>query len=193
MFIVVGLGNPGDKYAYTRHNAGFMALACMAEELGVKVNKVKFSGQYRKTKYEGQHIVLLEPHTYMNLSGKSVAEALAYYGCSLKDLIVLVDDIDLPLGRIRVKQKGSAGSHNGLKSIIQALGSNEFARVRIGISKQPEQMDLADYVLSRFSKEELPVMERAAEQAAQAALTIVAHGVDEAMQRYNGVLPGKTE
>lgn len=187
MYIIAGLGNPEPRYENTRHNAGFMAIDTLAQKLGVMINKRDFRALYAKTNYNGEQIVLLKPQTYMNLSGESVAAAMFYYKCPVQKLIVLYDDIDLKIGHIRVRRSGSAGSHNGMKSIIQSLGMDIFRRVRIGISQPPPKMDLADYVLSSFTKEEMPVIRRSCNAAAEAAITIVENGVDSAMQEYNGL------
>ena len=187
MYIIAGLGNPGEKYENTRHNAGFMAVDALAEKLGVMINKRDFRALYTKARVENEQIVLLKPQTYMNLSGESIYAAMFYYKCPIQNLIVMYDDIDLKVGHIRIRRSGSAGSHNGMKSIIASLGMEDFPRIRIGVSKPPPRMDLVDYVLGTFGKEELPVIRREAQSAADAAMTIITKGAEEAMQKYNGL------
>ncbi len=189
-WLIVGLGNPGKDYAHTRHNAGFRALDLLSAKLGCKVDKSKFQGLYGQTGYAGKKLCLLKPLTFMNLSGKSVLQLSAYYKIPPQRIIVLFDDISLDPGRLRVRGDGSAGGHNGIKSIIAELGSQDFPRVKIGVGAKPhEQQDLADWVLSGFSASEEKALVSALSRAVDAALCIIDHGVPEAANRYNGSTP----
>ena len=189
-WLIVGLGNPGKDYGRTRHNAGFRALDLLSAKLGCKVDKGKFQGLYGQTDYAGKKLYLLKPLTFMNLSGKSVLQLSAYYKIPPQRIIVLFDDISLEPGRLRVRADGSAGGHNGIKSIIAEVGSQDFPRVKIGVGAKPhEQHDLADWVLSGFSANEEKALVSALERSAEAALCIIDHGVPEAANRYNGSHP----
>lgn len=186
-WLIVGLGNPGKEYARTRHNCGFRALDILADKLGCKVDKGKFQGLYGQTTYSGKKLFLLKPQTYMNLSGRSVLQLSAYYNIPPQRIIVLFDDISLVLGRLRVRAEGSAGGHNGIKSLISELGSQDFPRVKIGVGAKPDpERDLADWVLSSFSATEEKALSAALENAADAALSIIDRGVPETANRYNG-------
>jgi PTH1 family peptidyl-tRNA hydrolase len=186
-WLVVGLGNPGKEYENTRHNAGFRALDILAEKLSCRVDKLKYQGLYGQTTYRGKKLLLLKPQTYMNLSGRSVLQLSAFFRVPPKNIIVLFDDISLPPGRLRVRGEGSAGGHNGIKSIIQELGSQEFPRVKIGVGAKPHpDFDLADWVLSHFTAQENQALQPALERAAEAALAIMDHGIYETANRYNG-------
>ena len=186
-WLIVGLGNPGKDYAHTRHNAGFRALDLLAEKLGCKVDKLKFQGLYGQTSYKGIKLLLLKPQTYMNLSGRSVLQLSAYFKVPPKNIIVMFDDISLDPGRLRVRADGSAGGHNGIKSIIQELGCQDFPRVKIGVGAKPHpDFDLADWVLSGFTAQEEKALVPALERAADAALAIMDFGVPEAANRFNG-------
>ena len=189
-WLIVGLGNPGKQYERTRHNAGFRAIDLLAQQLGCKIDKMKFQGLYGQVTYSGKKLFLLKPQTYMNLSGRSVLQLSAYYNIPPQRIIVLFDDISLPPGRLRIRADGSAGGHNGLKSIIQELGSQAFPRVKIGVGAKahPEQ-DLADHVLSTFSSLEEKALAVSLKNAADAALAIIDHGVSEAANRFNGSHP----
>lgn len=189
-WLIVGLGNPGREYEKTRHNCGFRAIDVLAQKLGCKIDKAKFQGLYGQTNYNGIKLLLLKPLTYMNLSGRSVLQLSAYFHVPPQRIIVLFDDISLPPGRLRVRADGSAGGHNGIKSIISEVGSQDFPRVKIGVGAKahPEQ-DLADWVLSTFSASEEKALFSALERAADAALCIIDHGVPEAANRYNGSQP----
>ena len=183
----MGLGNPGREYANTRHNCGFRALDILADKLGCKVDRVKFQGLYGQCSYEGKKLLLLKPQTFMNLSGRSVLQLSAYFNIPPQRIIVLFDDISLVPGRLRVRSDGSAGGHNGIKSIIEQLGSQDFPRVKIGVGAKPNpDYDLAGWVLSSFSSLEEKALVPALERAADAALCIVSHGVAEAANRHNG-------
>ena len=154
MWLIVGLGNPGLKYYKNWHNMGFLAIDLLAEKTGITIGKSKFDGEYGKGKIEGEDVILLKPFTYMNNSGISVAAAAKFFKVQPSNIIVVYDDIDIAKGKIRVRNKGSAGTHNGMKSIIEHLGTNEFPRVRIGTGPVPEHWDLVDYVLSNVPENE---------------------------------------
>ena len=186
-WLIVGLGNPGKQYERTRHNCGFRAMDILSEKLGCKVDKGKFQGLYGQTTVGGKKLFLLKPQTFMNLSGHSVLQLSAYYSIPPQRIIVLFDDISLPVGRLRTRADGSAGGHNGIKSIIAELGSQAFPRVKIGVGGKPhEDADLADWVLSGFSANEEKELQSALERAAEAALCIIEHGITETANRYNG-------
>ena len=189
-WLIVGLGNPGKDYAHTRHNAGFRCLDVLAENLGCKVDKLKFQGLYGQALYNGRKIFLLKPQTYMNLSGKSVLQLSAYFNIPPARIIVLFDDISLEPGRLRIRPDGSAGGHNGIKSIIAELGSQAFPRVKIGVGgKAHPDQDLADHVLSGFSSSEEKALAVALKNGADAALCIIDKGVPEAANKFNGSHP----
>jgi PTH1 family peptidyl-tRNA hydrolase len=186
-WLIVGLGNPGKEYARTRHNCGFRAIDVLAEKLSCKVDKGKFQGLYGQCSYEGRKLLLLKPQTYMNLSGRSVLQLSAYFSIPPQRIIVLFDDISLEPGRLRIRPDGSAGGHNGIKSIIAELGSQAFPRVKIGVGGKPNpDADLADWVLSGFSANEEKALASALERAADAALCIIEKGTAEAANRFNG-------
>ena len=189
-WLIVGLGNPGREYEKTRHNAGFRCLDKIAEQLHVKIDKLKYQGLYCQTNYKGSKLFLLKPQTYMNLSGRSVLQLSAYFNIPPQRIIVLFDDISLEPGRLRVRANGSAGGHNGIKSIIQEIGSQEFPRVKIGVGAKPHpNFELADWVLSTFSAQEEKALEVSLENAAKAALCIIDCGIPETANRYNGSHP----
>ena len=186
-WLIVGLGNPGKEYAHTRHNCGFRALDVLADKLNCKVDKGKFQGLYGQCNWEGRKLLLLKPQTYMNLSGKSVLQLSAYFQVPPQRIIVLFDDISLEPGRLRIRPDGSAGGHNGIKSIISEVGSQAFPRVKIGVGSKPHpDADLADWVLSGFSAQEEKALTGALDRAADAALCIIEKGVPEASNRFNG-------
>ncbi len=185
-WLIVGLGNPGKEYQHTRHNCGFRALDILAEKLKCKIDKAKFQGLYCQTNYDGKRLYLLKPLTYMNLSGRSVLQLSAYFHIPPQRIIVIFDDISLEPGRLRVRSNGSAGGHNGIKSIIAELGSQEFPRVKVGVGGKPNpEQDLADWVLSGFTAAEEKALSVSLENAADAALTLISKGAMEAANRYN--------
>ena len=189
-WLIVGLGNPGKEYERTRHNAGFRAIDILADKLGCRIDKGKFQGLYGQTVYGGRKIYLLKPQTYMNLSGRSVLQLSAYFNIPPQRIIVLFDDISLPPGRLRIRSDGSAGGHNGIKSIIAEVGSQNFPRVKIGVGSKPNpEFDLADWVLSTFSSKEEKDLQFALSNAADAALCVIDHGVPESANRFNGSHP----
>ena len=185
MYIVVGLGNPGDKYKNTRHNIGFITVDYFADKHSIKLNKVKHKAIWGDGFIGGEKVILAKPQTYMNLSGESVQELMSFYKVEASKLIVIYDDIDLPVGKVRIRPSGSSGTHNGMKSIIYLINTQEFPRIRIGIDKQPEYMDLGDYVLGGFSKDDVPQMEEAVKKASQAIEEIIKSGINTAMNKYN--------
>ncbi|PLR80282.1 aminoacyl-tRNA hydrolase [Bacillus canaveralius] len=168
MKIIAGLGNPGKQYEQTRHNIGFAIIDLLSARLNIPVDQSKFKGIYGIGHVNGQKVILLKPLTYMNLSGESIRAVLDYYDAGLDDLLIIYDDLDLPVGKIRLRQKGSAGGHNGLKSTIAHLGSQEFKRIRVGVGRPPHGMNVPDYVLGRFLKEEQEVIDEVAGQCADA-------------------------
>ena len=187
-WLIVGLGNPGDNYARTRHNVGFRALDALAGKLGVKVDRARFRGLYGQATWEGMKLLLLKPQTFMNASGLSVMDAAAYYKLPPERVIVIFDDISLVPGRLRVRPDGSAGGHNGIKSVIGCLTSQSFRRVKVGVGQKPHpDYDLADWVLSNFSKEEEKALGPAIDHAADAALEIVKNGTYSAADKFNGL------
>ena len=189
-WLIVGLGNPGKQYEHTRHNCGFRAIDLLADKLGCKIDKGKFQGLYGQASYNGCKLFLLKPQTFMNLSGRSVLQLSAYYSIPPQRIIVMFDDISLEPGRLRIRPDGSAGGHNGIKSIIQELGSQEFPRVKVGVGAKPNpQQDLADWVLSGFAAHEEKALSVALKAAADAALCIVKDGVSQTANRYNGIKP----
>ena len=184
MYIIVGLGNPGKKYEATKHNVGFITLDFLAEKNEIKINKIKHKALVGEGTVSGQKVLLVKPQTFMNLSGNSVREVMEYYKVDPENLIVIYDDVDIPMGRLRIRKKGSAGTHNGMKSIIYDLQEDGFPRVRIGIGKE-RKMPLAGYVLGGFAKEERELMKDAVERAAQAVECMLDKGIDIAMGEYN--------
>ena len=186
-WIVVGLGNPGKNYEYTRHNVGWLAIDASAEKMGVKINRIKFRALCGECMVNGKKILLMKPQTYMNASGEAIAEACNYYDVAPDRVLVICDDVTLPFNRIRIRQKGSAGGHNGLKSIINCLGSDTFPRLRIGVSDRGDPTtDLADWVLGSFSgTEKKKLAERFADTNEIIPLMIDGR-TEDAMSRYNG-------
>ena len=186
-WLIVGLGNPGKQYDRTRHNAGFRAMDALADKLSCRVDRGKFQGFLGSCTHNGQKLILLMPQTFMNLSGNAVSQAAHFYKLPPERVIVLCDDISLEPGRLRVRANGSAGGHNGLKSIIAQLGSQDFPRVKIGVGAKPHpDYDLANWVLSSFSAQDEKALESVWEKAAEAALLITTQGVEKAANRYNG-------
>lgn len=185
MFVIVGLGNPGKKYDGTRHNVGFDAINYLAHENNIAMNKVKHKAVIGEGFIHHKKVLLVKPQTFMNLSGQSVMEILNYYKIDPSELVVLYDDIDIDVGKLRVRKKGSAGTHNGMKSIIYDIQSDDFPRIRIGVGK-PERGNLADYVLGRFAKEDREFIDMVIKKSAEAVETMVKEGIDMAMNQYNG-------
>jgi len=185
-WIVVFLGNPGLKYEGTRHNAGFMACDAMAKEKAVNVNRSRFKALTASCNIKGESVLLMKPQTYMNLSGEAVKQAADFYKVKPEHIIVVSDEVSLPIGKLRIRQKGSAGGHNGLKNIIQCLGTDQFPRIRLGVGAPPHpDYDMADWVLSAFKNQDAEDMARAAERAAQAVECYITEGADRAMNKFN--------
>lgn len=186
MYIIVGLGNPGREYQNTRHNIGFQVINAIAEKNNISVKEKKYKALIGKGLVAGQKVLLVKPQTYMNLSGESVREVIDYYKIDEKEeLIVISDDISLDVGQIRIRKKGSAGGHNGLKNIILHLGHDQFERIKMGVGEKPQGYDLADYVLGHFTQLEQKILQDSIVRASQAVETIMTDGVDQAMNRYN--------
>ncbi len=185
MKIIVGLGNPGEKYAGTRHNAGFAAVDALAEKFRARPTGRSRGAATAWARVAGVEAVLVKPQEYMNRSGGPVAAVMSREGAAPEDLIVIHDDLDLPLGSIRIKKSGGDGGHNGVASIISAIGTGSFVRVKVGIGRPPEWQDPADYVLSPFEKEEVGLADTAVKEAVEAVAAIVAEGVGRAMNRFN--------
>ncbi len=185
MMLVVGLGNPGQKYDDTRHNIGFEVLDSLAERVSARVSDKKFKALVGRSHLADQDFLLMKPQTYMNLSGESVGPALGFYKLSTKDVVVVHDDLDLPLGRIQIKKGGGHGGHNGLRSLKQHLPDDGFIRIRVGVGRPPPRWDTADYVLSRFKGEEAAEVERVVEVAIGAIESIIKDGLPKAMNLHN--------
>lgn len=186
MYIIVGLGNPGSKYSNTRHNIGFDVIDALADVAGISVIERKHKAIIGKGVLDGQRVILVKPQTYMNLSGESVREVIDYYKVDeTQELIVISDDTSLDVGNIRVRKKGSAGGHNGLKNIIAHLGHDTFMRVKMGVGEKPKGYDLADYVLGHFTGDERKVMDEAAKSAIEAIRMMMSGEIDRAMNQFN--------
>jgi PTH1 family peptidyl-tRNA hydrolase len=184
MRMIVGLGNPGDEYADTRHNTGFKVIDSLAETVGVKVRRRKFGARFELGEFADKKLILLKPWQFMNRSGQAVATAASFYKINIRDLMVVTDDMDLEPGRIRLRYKGSAGGHNGLADIIQKLGTNEFARCRVGIGRSAEA-DTVGYVLDKPREDEKPLLTEAIERARNAILCWIEYGTETAMNKFN--------
>ncbi len=193
MYLIAGLGNPGREYEKTRHNVGFETLDVLADKYNIDVREKAFKGLIGKGVIEGNKVVLVKPQTYMNLSGECIRQVMDYYKIDPSEFIVIYDDISLVPGGIRIRKKGSAGGHNGIKNIIAHLGTQEFPRVRIGVGEKPARMDLADYVLGHFQKDEVDVMKTAFEDGAAAVVSMMNEGVESAMNHFNGAARAEKE
>ena len=186
-WMIVGLGNPGKDYEKTRHNVGFRSTDLLAGLLKTKIDRLKFKALTRMVNYNGMKVLLVQPQTYMNLSGAAVSALATYYKVKPERILVIFDDISLPVGRIRIRKDGSAGGHNGIKSIIQSLGTDKFPRVKVGVGAKPHpDYDLADWVLSKFTAQEEKDLAPAMENAARAALMVLDQGTEKAASAYNG-------
>lgn len=185
MNVIIGLGNPGLKYADTKHNIGFMVIDKLAKDYNINVVKFKHKAFIGEGSIMGKKVMLVKPQTYMNLSGESVREILQFYKIPIENSIIVFDDIDLPPGSTRIREKGSAGGHNGVKNIISHLGTDEFTRVKVGVGEKPNGWDLADYVTSKFPQDDLPLIESGIERAAEAVKLIITVGCKEAMNKTN--------
>lgn len=186
MYVIVGLGNPDKKYDMTRHNMGFRIIDALADKYNITVGEQKFKGLLGKGTIEGEKVILVKPLTFMNLSGECVRPVCDYFKVDTEDCIILFDDISLDPGKLRIRKKGSAGGHNGIKSIIAHLGTEGFPRLKFGVGDKPKHMDLADFVLGRFSKEEEVQVTEGIEKAIEAVTCMVTEGYDAAMNKYNG-------
>lgn len=186
MYIIVGLGNPERKYAGTRHNIGFSAITALCDAYNISLDLKKHKALCGRGYIEGQKVLLAEPQTYMNLSGESIHELVDYYKIDPEsELIVIYDDINLAPGKLRIREKGSAGGHNGIKNIIAHLGTQNFNRIRIGVGEKPKGWDLADYVLGRFDREEEPVIREALERVVEACSLMLTEDTAAAMNKFN--------
>ncbi len=190
MKIIAGLGNPGKEYENTKHNVGFLTIDILAEKYDIKVNKIKFKGLVGEGMIGTEKVILVKPQTYMNLSGQCIREIMAFYKLDIEDLVIIYDDIDLPMGNLRIRKKGSAGTHNGMRSIIYDLRDDGFPRVRVGIGGE-RKGDLANYVISGFSGDDRKLIEEAIVKAADAVACLVKDGIDRAMVDYNTKKPKK--
>lgn len=184
MKLIVGLGNPGKEYEKTRHNVGFMVMNRLSDVMNVSISSSKFKGEYVKFKYKGEDVILLKPMTYMNASGESVIQVMNYFKINADDLLVIYDDLDMPVGKLRLRESGSAGGHNGVKSIIAHVGTQSFKRIRVGIDKHP-RIKVIDYVLGHFSKDEQPLIDEGIENAVKAVELYLDKGFVAAMNAYN--------
>lgn len=189
MFLIVGLGNPGREYENTRHNIGFAAIDIIAEKYNIDVNRTKFKGEYGEGFINGNKVILLKPYTFMNLSGESVREAIDFYKLTEEEVLIIYDDISLEVGRLRIREKGSAGGHNGIKSIINHMGTDVFTRIKIGVGAP--KGDLVNHVLGKFSKEEANILKQTLDVVAKATEDIIANGAKDAMNKFNGFSPNK--
>ncbi len=186
MYVIIGLGNPGKKYELTRHNVGFMTVDRLSEKWNIPVKQIKHKALIGKGHYNGHSVMLVKPQTFMNLSGESVRDIVEYYDVPSENIIVVYDDIDTEWGKIRIRKKGSSGSHNGMKNIIYLLCDDQFPRVRLGIGRPLPNQDLAQYVLSRFTKSEYDILKEVIFKSADAIEMMVDKDIDIAMNRYNG-------
>ena len=185
-YIIVGLGNPGKQYELTRHNAGFLFADLLADKLSANINKIQFKSVTATVELGGKKCLLMKPQTFMNNSGEAVKQAATFYKIPPEKIIVVFDDISLPCGKLRIRRKGSAGGHNGIKSIIYHLNSDNFPRIKLGVGEKPHpDYELADWVLSNFKKDELPLLREAAEKACGAAELMVNGNTDKAMSNFN--------
>jgi len=185
VYIIVGLGNPGKEYEKTRHNTGFMVIDKLSDKYNIDVNKEKHKALLGSGIINGEKVILVKPQTFMNLSGEAVLEVINFYKEELNKLIIVFDDIDLPVGAIRIKERGSAGTHNGVKSLVHELGSKEFKRIKVGIGSPNKNIDLISHVLGKFSSDEFSEIENSIEKAVNAIEIIIKDGVSKAMNEYN--------
>ena len=190
MFLIVGLGNPGKEYDNTRHNIGFKAIDFLSREYNIELNGEKFKGIYGQGFIKNEKVILLKPTTYMNLSGESVRAIIDFYKLTNEDILVIYDDISLDVGKLRIREKGSAGGHNGIKSIIAHLGTDVFSRIKVGVG-QPKG-DLVNHVLGKFSKEETEILDEVLDVVVKATEVIVKENTKEAMNKFNGFKPTKS-
>lgn len=185
MKLIIGLGNPGKQYEYTRHNIGFEIIDALADKWNAPLTNSKFNGMYATVHRPEGKVILLKPLTYMNLSGECVRPLMDYFDIDIEDIIVIYDDLDLETGKLRLRQKGSAGGHNGIKSLIQHLGTQQFDRIRVGVSRPPAGMKVADYVLSKFSKEDAPIVQQAIDKSVAAVEQSLTKKFIDVMNEFN--------
>ena len=185
MYLIIGLGNPEEEYSRTRHNMGFDTINQIAKKYGIKVNKNKFNSLYGSGEIEGEKVILLKPQTYMNLSGIAIREAMNFYKLSSKDIIVIYDDLDIEPGIIKIRKKGGPGTHNGMKSVVHEIGTEDFCRIRVGIGMPQYKNDLLNFILTKIPDEEYKVLENAIQKAAEATGEIIKNSINSAMNKYN--------
>ena len=193
MRLIVGLGNPGPEYEWTPHNMGFLAIDGIAERAGIRITRPEAKSYVGRGKFAGEEVILAKPQTMMNLSGVAVRMLLEKYECDPAEMIVLIDEVDLPWGMLRIRERGSGGTHNGLKSIVAALGSGEFIRIRIGTRPEKIWGDLRDYVLGKLSRADREIAGQMVAEAADAVELIITEGVDKAMSKFNRRVPPPEE
>lgn len=185
MYLIIGLGNPEEEYSKTRHNMGFNTINRLAEQYDIQINKSKFQGLYESAIIEGQKVILVKPQTYMNLSGNCVQEFANFYKVQKENIIIIYDDMDFEPGQVKVRRKGHAGGHNGMKSIIQNLGTDEFPRIRIGIGRPKNDGDEINYVIGAIPQDEIPKLNEGIEKAKDVIIEILKNGIDSAMNKFN--------
>ena len=185
MYLIVGLGNPEEDYSKTRHNMGFNVINKLANQYDIEINKNKFKGLIGKGEIEGQKVILLKPQTYMNLSGESIKEVVEFYKIEIDKLLIIYDDMDVDIGKIKLRKKGGAGSHNGMKSVIDCLNSEEFSRIRVGIGKPEDKSDMINYVLGYIPENEVKELDKATTIAKNAVIDFILCGIDNTMNKYN--------
>lgn len=185
MYLIIGLGNPEEEYSKTRHNMGFNTINKIAEKYDIKMNKTKFKGIYESAIIEGQKVMLVKPQTYMNLSGECVKEFVNFYKIEKEEIVIIYDDMDIEPGKIKIRKKGSSGGHNGIKSIIENLGTEEFPRIRIGIGRPTQKDDKINYVIGAIPEEENQKLQEGVEKAQEAVIEILKNGIDNAMNKLN--------
>lgn len=185
MYLIVGLGNPEEEYGNTRHNMGFNTINKLANQYNIEVNKKKFKGIYGTGIIEDKKVILLKPQTYMNLSGESIREIVDFYKIQPEQIVIIYDDIDIEAGTIKIRKKGGPGTHNGMKSVIQHLGTVDFARIRVGIGSPQNKNDLVNYVIGAIPKEDVEKLEKATTLAKEALIELIKNGVDVAMNKFN--------
>lgn len=185
MYLIIGLGNPEEEYSKTRHNMGFDTINNIAEKYNINVSRRQFDGLYGKGIIEGESVVLIKPQTYMNLSGKSVKQFVDFYKVDIENIIVIYDDMDIDIGNVKLRKKGGAGGHNGMKSVIQEIASDNFSRVRVGIGKPKYKTDVINYVIGPIPEEEYIELSKSTSNAAQAVIEIIKSGIDNAMNKFN--------
>lgn len=185
MYLIVGLGNPEEEYSKTRHNMGFNTINKIAKEYNIEVNKKKFDALYGEGFIENEKVILLKPQTYMNLSGKSIVQVVNFYKIPMENVFVIYDDIDIEPGKIKIRKKGSSGSHNGMKSVVAELQTEDFARIRVGIGKPEYKDDMINYVIGTIPEEERNILDEGTTKAEKAMISIIKDGIDNAMNKFN--------